>query len=194
MRGARAAAVTWIAVLGCLLLASCRGSSGHSGSPAVGPAPVPSGFQVSDTPYWHLAYPSGWTTDETTPEGEHNFNMRGPHVTPLARCFAFAGWTTQGPPDMVAVARALLVIAGPDQQIITNETFSAPGAKLALRIERIYTDRAANGSPIRLHAYELHFRRTDNVTVVLGVAAPADHEAECQAQQIVQSFTLKPAA
>lgn len=53
-----------------------------------------------------------------------------------------------------------------DQEVLVDETFDVPGAKQALRIERVTTERAEDGSTVRLHAHELHFLRSDNETGV----------------------------
>jgi hypothetical protein len=183
--------MTRMTVLGLLLLASCGGKSGGASNSTV-PASVPPGFEVSDTAHWHFGYPAGWTTDESTgAKGEHMLNVRGPQVTPLARCFAFAVWQDNYTQDLVKATRALLVLGEPDQHVITDETFTVAGSKQALRIERTYPDRAKDGSLVQLHAYELHFLRSDNVAIGFDITVPADHLADCQAEQIFRTFTMK---
>ena len=192
-RSAKAPIALWVTALGALVLVSCGGGSGKSEPDAIQPPPDPPGFLVSDTPHWRFAYPPDWTTDESTgSRGENLLNVRGPYVTAVARCAAFAVWGDDYAQDLVKATRALLVTGEPDQEVIIDETFTAPGARQALRIERTYPERATDGSVVRLHAYELHFLRDDRVAIGFGIAAPVGHEEECHAERMLRSFTMKP--
>ncbi len=75
--------------------------------------------------------------------------------------------------------------------MIADQTLTAAGAKQALRIERIYTARAPDGTKVRAHAYELHFVRNDNVAIGFDITVPADHVADCRADAIFATFTPK---
>lgn len=188
MRRQLKCAGTWMGALSILLVVACN-------SKAANPVPTPSmpaGFETSDTAYWRFGYPTGWTTDESTGnKGEHKLNVRGPNVTPMARCFAFAIWEADYPQDLVKATRAL-ILPDPSEQIVVDEEFEAPDAKQALRIERLYSTEAKDGSTLRVHGYELHFLRTDNTAIGFDITVPAGHEAECQADQILKTFTMKP--
>ena len=178
-----------MAVTTALLLAACRG--GGSEPP---PAPVPTGFEVSDTAHWRFGYPTGWTTEETVgDDGEHILNVRGPTVARSARCSTHALWRDYPGQAFVQAGRASLGAYEPEQPLIVDQAFAAPGAREALRLEFIYPDRAPDGSVVRLHEHQLRILRNDGTAIEFAVTSPVGHEAECQAEKILATFTMKAA-
>ncbi len=78
----------------------------------------------------------------------------------MARCFGLALWKDNYPgQDFVQATRAFLAIHEAEQPLIADETFTAPGARQALRLEFIYPDKAKDGSVVRLHSFKLNFLR-----------------------------------
>ena len=172
-----------------LLLGACSG--GGTGPPS---APIPPDFEVSDTDHWRFGYPPGWTTEETVGDGgEHILNVRGPSVAGAARCSTHALWRDYPGQAFVQAGRASLAAYEPEQPLIVDQDFASPGAREALRLEFIYPDRSPDGSVVRLHEHQLRFLRKDGKAIEFAVTSPVGHEAGCQAEKILETFTMKAA-
>lgn len=186
--GFRVASVTAIAAL---LLAACGGGKT---SPAK-PLPVPDGFQVSDPEHWHFGYPTGWTTDESTGEkAEHVLNVRGTHVTsvgPVLRPGAVEGQLPgpglcSGDPRLLGHPRGRAAI---DRRRDVHRTRRQAGTA-----PRVHLPRQGKGWLRRAVALlQAELPAGDNTAITFTMTVPAGHEGECQAEQVMKTFTMKPA-